>query len=118
MKVLFIDDRVQDVVRQWHQSGCESSHELLRLEPFETIERTCHLVSELEPDIIVIGYGLNKPVNGVDVVVALRKAGYNGFVIANSGDRTLLGRSGVTFDGSANRSSHDLRRAVDNLKGE
>lgn len=117
MKVLVIDDRLDEVVRQWQLSGCASDHELLPLEPFDSIERTCQLVNTLEPHVVLVGYGLGKPdITGADVVCSLRQGGYNGNVIANSGGGTeQFNRAGVEVDGTANRNPRDLKMVVDNL---
>jgi hypothetical protein len=116
-KVLFVDDRLGEVIRQWDLSGCASSHQLLPLEPFDSIERTCQMVEALEPDVVLIGYGLGKPaITGADVVRSLRQAGYSGYIVANSGGGAeQFSRAGVKVDGTANRNPHDLKMITDNL---
>ena len=116
-KVLFIDDRLDEVLRQWKLSGCESDHELLRLEPFVSIERALGLVRTLTPDVVLVGYGLGKPgVTGADVVRSIRQDGYSGYVVANTGgDVGQFSRAGVEVDETANRNPHDLKQIVDNL---
>ncbi|MBT3210793.1 MAG: hypothetical protein HN345_02155 [Planctomycetaceae bacterium] len=116
-KVLFIDDRLDEVIRQWQSSGCASNHELLPLEPFDSIERTCQMVNTFEPDVILIGYGLGKPdITGADVIRSLHEGGYSGYIIANSGSGTeQFNRAGVEIDGTANRSPRDLQKVVNNL---
>ena len=54
MRVLFIDDRVRDIIRQWQESGCARSHELLPPETFDSIERACQMVVDLVPDICLV----------------------------------------------------------------
>ena len=85
-RVMFVDDRLNEVIRLWERSGCESNHKLLPLEPFDSLERTCQLAKDLQPGFIFIGYGLSKSnVTGADVIRALRNQGYAGCVVANSG---------------------------------
>ncbi|MDQ5957840.1 MAG: hypothetical protein QG665_169 [Patescibacteria group bacterium] len=120
-KVLFIDDRLGEVIRQWELSGCASNHELLTLEPFDSIERTCQMVDTLKPDVVLVGYGLGKSnITGADVVRSLLQGGYTGHVIANSGGGTeQFNRAAVTVGGTANRNHCDLKMVVDNLtKGD
>ena len=116
-KVLFVDDRLGEVIRQWQLSDCASNHELLPLEPFDSIERTCQMVDTLEPNVVLVGYGLGKPdITGADVVRSLRQRGYNGNIIANSGGGAEpFNRAGVEVDGTANRNPRDLKMIVDNL---
>jgi len=116
-KILFVDDRLNEVIRQWELSGCASNHELLRLEPFDSIERTYQIVNSLKPDIVIIGYGLGKPdITGADVVRSLREGGYSGYIVANSGGGLeQFSRAGVEVDGTANRNPRDLEMVVDKL---
>ena len=116
-KILFVDDRLGEIIRQWQLSGCASNHELLLLEPFDSIERTCQMVDTLEPNVVLVGYGLGKPnITGADVVRSLRQGGYNGNIIANSGGGAeQFNRAGVEIDGTANRNPRDLKMVVDNL---
>ncbi len=116
-KILFIDDRLYEVARQWQLSGCASKHELLPLEPFTSIKRTCQAVAELKPVIIFVGYGLGSfPITGADVIRALRQEGYNGYIVANSGGSIeQFNRSEVEVTGSANRSPRDLKIIVDKI---
>lgn len=113
-RVLFIDDRIEEVARQWRFSGCEDKHELLPLEPFNSLERTCQMIDALKPDIILVGYGLGKPnITGSDVVKSLRQRGYSGYVVANSGGGVEQFADAV--DGTANRSPHDLKIIMNSL---
>lgn len=114
-KVLFVDDRPSEINRLWQQSGCESNHELLPVEPFETIERTCQIVHTCQPDIVLVGYGLGKPnITGADVVLALRKDGYRGQIVANSGGGPeQFKRDGVQVDASTNRNFTNLRNILE-----
>ncbi|MBI4708709.1 MAG: hypothetical protein HY764_00715 [Candidatus Portnoybacteria bacterium] len=116
-KVFFVDDRLNEVVRQWELSSCASNHELLTLEPFDSIERTCQMVNALEPDVVLVGYGLGKSdITGADVVRSLSKGGYSGYIVANSGGGVeQFNRAGVEVDGTANRNPYDLKTVVDNL---
>lgn len=116
-KILFVDDRIGEVIRQWQLSGCASDHELLPLEPFDSIERTCQMVSVLEPNIVLVGYGLGKPnITGADVFRSLRQVGFSGNIVANSGGGVeQFNRAGVEVDGTVNRNPHDLKMIVDNL---
>lgn len=116
-KVLFVDDRLGEVVRQWQLSGCASNHELLPLESFTSIERTCQMVNTFEPNVVLVGYGLGKSdITGADVIRSLREEGYSGYIVANSGGGAeQFNRAGVEVDGTANRNSRDLKTVVDNL---
>ena len=116
-KVLFVDDRLGEVIRQWQLSGCASNHEMLPLEPFDSIERTCQMVNTLEPNVVLVGYGLGKSdITGANVVRSLRQGGYSGYIVANSGGGTeQFNRDGVKVDGAANRNPCDLKMVVDNL---
>jgi len=116
-KILFVDDRPREIIRQWQLSGCGQLHQLLPLEPFESIEQVCQMVKSLQPDVVLIGYGLSKfPITGVDVIRALKNQGYTGYIIANSGGGTeLFVRACVEVDASVNRNSHELRRAMETI---
>ena len=109
-KVLFVDDRPNETIRQWERSGCEGDHELLPLEPFASIERTCQLVRDFDPSIIFIGYGLSKSgVTGADVIRALRHQGYAGRIVANSGGGAeQFAGAGVEVDATADRQPKKL----------
>lgn len=118
-RILFIDDRMDEIHCQWQLSGCENDHELLPLQPFESIEQARWMVEEFRPDVILVGYGLNKSdITGADVIRSLREEGYKGRMIANSGGgRKLFDRSGIVVDGSADRTPNGLKTTVDNLEG-
>lgn len=115
--VMFVDDRLAEVMRQWQESGCDKQHELLPLEPFESIERTQELVQAFQPNVIVIGHGLNRyPITGVDVVHALRKQGYVGYVIANSGGGIrLFIEASLEVNGNAGRCGQQLYQSLNTL---
>ena len=117
--ILFIDDRVDEVLRQWHLSGCESEHALLPVEPFDSIERSAEVVGTFQPDVIVIGFGLGIPgVDGASVIRALRKRGYRGHVIANSGGGSKqFHDAGVEVDASANRNPSQLNQTLKSVGG-
>jgi len=86
MKILFVDDRLESIRCLWKSSGCASDHELLPLEPFRSVERTCELVTTQQPDVIFIGFGLGTyPITGADVIFALQAQGFKGEIIGNSG---------------------------------
>jgi len=118
-KILFIDDRVNEVLRQWHLSGCESEHALLPIEPFDSIERSAEAVGMYQPDVIVIGFGLGVPgVNGALVIRALRDRGYRGFIIANSGGGIIqFHDAGVAVDASADRNPNRLYQTLRSVGG-
>lgn len=116
-KVLFVDDRLAEIQCQWQESGCGIHHELLPLEPFDSIERTCSLVHDFQPNVVVIGYGLSKyPTTGSDVIQALRKQGYCGFVVANSGGGIeQFKHDNIEVDGSVDRVGRQLHKVMTTL---
>ncbi len=116
MKVFFVDDRLEEVDRQWRESRASKACEMCRLEPFCSVERTVQLVQSLDPDLILVGYGLGKPpITGADVIRALREAGYAGRIVANSGGGIgQFERASVSVDGSADRTASGLDEAVHN----
>lgn len=117
MKVLFVDDRLDEVMRQWGKSGCGMQYELLPLEPFDSIGRTSELVLALKPDVIVIGHGLSRyPITGADVIKALREQGYTGYVVANSGGGIqAFADANVEVSGSAGRCGQQLQQVLQTL---
>lgn len=110
-KVLFVDDRLGEIVRLWQLSGCESDYELLPLEPFDSIERTSQRVDTLKPEVVLVGFGLGKPdVTGADVIRALRQGGFSGIIIANSGGGIeQFNQAGTSVDGSVDRNPQKLK---------
>lgn len=114
-KILFIDDRISEIIRQWNCSGCESNHELLPLVPFQSLELAQEMVELYKPDIIIIGYGLSNPsANGSDVINALRNHGYRGLVFANSGGGiSQFIKDGVAIDESVDRSPMKLKSVLE-----
>ena len=116
-RILFVDDRPQEILRLWQCSGCESNHELLPLAPFNSLEETRQSVRDLCPDVVVVGYGLGKlGVTGADIIQSLREGGYIGCIIANSGGgRRAFDRTAVAVDGYADRNPHELKRILDQL---
>lgn len=117
LKVMFVDDRPQEVIRQWQTSGCNDVHVLVHVDVFDSVEQTSQLVKSLHPDVVVIGYGLGKSdVTGVDVIRALKGSGFTGKFVANSGDVTMFDRSDVPTDASADRKSLGLRKALETLE--
>lgn len=116
-KILFVDDRMNEIIRQWQLSGCEKSHQLLPLEPFDSIKRTLKMTKSFDPDIIVIGFGLGKPeITGANVIQTLRNQGYTGYIIGNSGDPGLFTKTRTKIDGYANRNPNDLKQAIEKIK--
>jgi hypothetical protein len=123
MKVLFVDDRVEEVRRQWEvcvEASESKWYVLLPLEPFDTVERTCELVREHRPDVVVLGYGLSKwPTTGADVLRALRHGGYQNEVVANSGGGPgAFLEAGVAIDGTADRDGELLAKALEVLSSQ
>jgi hypothetical protein len=118
-RILFIDDRMGEVLRQWHLSGCETEHVLLPVELFESIERTAEIVRTYHPDVIVVGFGLGvQSVNGASVIRALKTQGFDGAVIANSGGgKQQFLDVGVEVDGSADRNPRWLYQALKSVGG-
>jgi hypothetical protein len=117
-KVLFVDDRLGEIIRQWELSGCASNHELLPLEPFDSVERTCQVAEQLQPDIVIIGFGLSKPnANGAEVIRSLRNQGYAGYFVANSGGGAArFSEAGVEVNASADRQPEKLAEALNGFK--
>ena len=114
MKILFVDDRLEEIISLWERSGCASNHELLPLEPFQSIERTCELVRTHLPDVIFIGFGLGCPhTTGVDVIRALRKQGCSGEIVGNSGGgKTQFENKGIILNRNINRNSTTLKETI------
>lgn len=85
-RVLFIDDRMDEIKALWAAVDCREKHELLPLEPFDSISRAVQLVMQHKPTMVVIGHGLGQPgITGTDVIRALRVGGYSEWIIGNSG---------------------------------
>lgn len=70
MRVLFVDDRMDEISRMWRMSLCSEDHELLPLKPFCSVEQTLEEVRIYQPDVIMVGYGLGKEETGVEVIVS------------------------------------------------
>lgn len=117
-KVLFVDDRLNEVARQWQLSGCGEYHQLLPLEPFESIERTGQMVRDLQPDVIIIGFGLSRPdVNGADVIRSLRNQGFAGYFVANSGGGVAqFAEVDIELNATADRKPERLRNILAEFK--
>ncbi|HEY4511676.1 MAG TPA: hypothetical protein VJH55_02435 [Candidatus Paceibacterota bacterium] len=117
MRILFIDDRVHEVVRQWKLSGCGKDYFLIHPEAFISASKTREMVEKQQPDVVVVGYGLGKiGTTGADVIRVLRGSNYAGFVVGNSGDPNQFILDGVELDGMANRNPETLKSVLDNLK--
>lgn len=117
MRILFVDDRPNEISRQWEESECSLEHEILPLEPFSSIERTIEQVIKYQPDVILIGYGLgsSKP-TGSDVIMALRNQSYKGYIIANSGGGTYqFEHDSIPIDANASRTPDGLKNALRSL---
>lgn len=95
----------------WERSGAINVHELLPLEPFRSIERTCELVTIHQPDVIFIGFGLGIPtLTGADVIRALHKQGFKGEIIGNSGGGTTqFEHEGIDLKKTINRNPKKLK---------
>ena len=117
MKILFLDDRPQEIKRLWANAGCQH-HELLPVEKFESVESTLTRIELEKPDIIFIGYGLGHlDITGKDVVIAIREKGFQGLIIANSGG-TLEQFAGVEVDGEVKRNPAILCQLIDRLSNQ
>jgi hypothetical protein len=119
-KILFVDDRIDEILTLWNEEFSRTNHfhVLLPVRPFETIEQTLRHVKRWKPDVIAVGYGLGKElVTGADVVRALRESNFRGKIISNSGGgiQSFL-IAGVTVDASCNR--HGLRKVIDDLEAK
>ena len=116
MRILFIDDRLNEVSQQWQSSGCGNKHELLPLKEFQSIEETLEDVRIHKPDVVVIGFGLGKQnVNGADVIRGIHEGDIDvPFVVANSGGgEGLFSQTGIQVNKSADRSPVGLEDAID-----
>jgi len=120
LSVLVVDNQPRKVARLWKLSDCVSSgFELLQpIESFNSIRRTCNLVKEHKPNVVLVSYMLGRGyhITGADVVCALRDEGYDGYVVANStnGDE-LFRQAGVEVNGCTNRRPKGMRGALCNL---
>ena len=111
MKILFVDDRLGEIMSLWERSGCLNDHELLPLEPFRSTERTCELVTTYQPDVVFVGFGLGVPhITGADVIRALHSQGFKGEIIGNSGGGTAqFEHEGINLNHSINRNPTNLK---------
>lgn len=113
MIILFIDDRIVEVMRQW-QSANVLNHEAY-FHHFDTIDGTIDQVRSANPDVVVIGFGLGfaKP-TGAEVAIALRVQGYKGLIVANSGGEDCqFTNSGIVPDYSTRRRAELLRQFIE-----
>ena len=119
-KVYFVDDRIDEIIQQWQFSGCAKDHQLLPLEPFDSIEKTYLTINTFKPDVILVGYGLGETnLTGTDVIIFLRQKGYNGFIFANSGGSLAqFTRAGVIVADNAQRNPDKLGHILKNLNNE
>jgi len=125
LKVMFIDNRVEEVSCQWDNSGVNDTFDLI---PIETIGHNVYnllvVAEEENPDVIVIGFDLGRfdraLQNGADVIKQLRGSygqGYKGFIIANSGGGArLFSQEGVSVDASADRTAEGLKNALSAIR--
>lgn len=116
-KILFVDDRVNEIVQLWTLSGCDENHELLPLRKFESIEQTIEDTQTYQPDVVIVGYGLGKNnLTGVDVIIALQNQNFKGDIITNSGGGVeQFSRSGIKLRRNANRNPIELNNILNNL---
>ena len=115
LKVLFIDNRMTEIRRQLKESGVSDEYEILPLKKIDHM--TVYQVSENEPDVIVIGFGLGQfhreYQDGADIIKYLKRKHYRGRFIANTGGGVrLFAQKGAVVDASANRSGEGLRNAL------
>jgi hypothetical protein len=80
MKIMFVDDREEEINEIWKKTQLElrEGYQLLPFEKFLSVERTCELVKEQAPDLVGIGFGLGIPgITGTHVFRALCEQGFN-----------------------------------------
>lgn len=111
-KMMFVDDRPEEIFRLWQDSGCESlGHKLLFSGPFQNVASVLRDVLEAEPDIIFVGFGLGQEENGAHVMKALRATGFRGRLVANTGgDPQAFAAAGVNPDASTRRIPQEIAR--------
>jgi hypothetical protein len=121
IKVMFVDDRPEEVLNQWQiaidQMPANSfEFYLLPVEIFDTEEKTLELAFLHKPDLIFVGFGLSSTIStGAGIIKLLRKHEFDGLIVANSGGSIdQFVREGVIPSGSINRSSEKLRDCLDN----
>lgn len=119
MRIMFVDDRPEEIFSLWARSHCDQEHRLLPFEPFESIEQVEQMVARFSPDVLVVGFGLGRiGITGADVIKAVCANGFSGYVIANSGGgREQFDRAGAKVDASVDRNPEMLKKALLKLEG-
>jgi hypothetical protein len=119
IKVMFVDDRPEEVLNQWQiaidqMPASSSEFYLLPVEIFDTEEKTLKLALHHKPDLIFVGFGLSSKVStGADIIKLLHKHEFAGLVVANSGGSVYqFTRKGVLPESSVNRSPEKLRECL------
>jgi hypothetical protein len=123
IKVMFVDDRPDEVLSQWQKATAEMlvdlfEFHLLAIEVFDTTEKTLQSVITYKPDIIFIGFGLSSKIStGADVIHLLREHDYPGLIAANSGGSIgQFTREGIELDiASVNKSPEKLKNFLKNF---
>lgn len=113
MRVYFVDNRMEEVAALWRLSGCGREHELLPLHEFASVEKTVAYVVEMRPDVVLVGFGLGRRETGADIVGALRKVGFVGRIIGNSGGGPAAFLSaGIVTEENVNRDPELLKSVL------
>jgi hypothetical protein len=119
-KVLFIDDRPNEVLNLWGDAivakpRYSSEFYLLPVVCFDTEEKSFEMVLIYQPDIIFVGFGLSSTEsNGADVIKLLQKINYHGIIVANSGGSIdQFAREGVEIQWSIERSPEKLQKFLE-----
>lgn len=118
MKLMFIDDRMEEILQLWKQSQCNIKHQLVPFEVFRSIEQTIQMVERFSPDVLVVGYGLSQlEINGADVIKAVRATGWKGYVIANSGGgEEQFKMAGVVYNATIDRNFLKLKKVLKDIE--
>lgn len=111
--LLVIDDR-PDELRDWINIVSQSGF-YMEIHIFKDVQTAVNDVELKDPAIVLVGHGLSSfPITGSDVVRALRKAGYNGIIVCNSGGGSLLfEKDGVSVDFSTDRNPNKLSELLE-----
>lgn len=110
MKILFIDDRENEIRRLVEVSEIRPTH-TVEILVFKNLEQCLSAVTALQPNLIFIGHGLSAyPITGSEVVRHLRCAGVQAKFIANSGGgRHGFDHDGVSIDESSDRNPTKIK---------
>lgn len=86
MRVLFVDNRPEEIASLWAQSGLAPTDECLN-EAFVSLEQTLERIAEEKPDVVAVGFNLGRglDITGDHVITAAQAAGFLGFFVLNSG---------------------------------